>query len=328
MKFFLSVEKMRKLASVQQIINRQTIVYQVLGFKTVSSLDLSVGDLCVYIETDSVITFGFPGFNCLRNYSKKPDVCIKFRKVRDIESQGIIFPLSIVKEYSEYSGSEMPELVIGTDLTEFFGIKKFEPDTPKTSDMAPFPSFVKKTDEPRFQNVYDLDMPKKYYLTEKIDGSSMTVFYVGQEYGVCSRNQLVTGNNQFILTAQKLKLEEKLKNYGSDIVIQGELFGPKIQGNKLKRKDVTIRWFNVFLCSVKQNLSESMRVIKELELEFVPLLDSNFDITGMTLDDLINSTRRYSTIQPDAQMEGIVFRSLDNPKSGFKIINPEFLLKS
>jgi ATP-dependent RNA circularization protein (DNA/RNA ligase family) len=171
-------------------------------------------------------------------------------------------------------------------------------------------------------------MPKKYYLTEKIDGSSITVFCVGNEYGVCSRNQLVTGNNQFILTAQKLKLEEKLKNYGSDIVIQGELFGPKISGNKLKRKDVTICWFNVFLSGTKQNLTESMRVIKELGLDFVPLLDSNYDITGMTLDDLINLSRRYSTIEHDAQMEGIVFRSIDNSKIGFKIINPEFLLKS
>jgi hypothetical protein len=133
---------MRKLASVQQIVNREGNVYQVLGFKTVSSLDLSVGDLCVYIETDSVITFGFPGFECLCN--KRETVVVKFRKIRGVESQGIIFPLSIVKEYSEYSFSEMPDLVNGLDLTDFFGIKKFE-DLPDPT-MAPFPSFLTKTD--------------------------------------------------------------------------------------------------------------------------------------------------------------------------------------
>jgi hypothetical protein len=67
----------------------------------------------------------------------------------------------------------------------------------------------------------------KFYVTEKLDGSSATFYYKDGIFGVCSRNLelLETENNTFWKVARELDLENKLRKHGVNISIQGELIG-------------------------------------------------------------------------------------------------------
>ena len=84
----------------------------------------------------------------------------------------------------------------GVDVTNLLGIIKYEKPIPANLQglvKGQFPSFLKKTDEERIQNLKDeyIDWRKNYlnfYITEKLDGSSATFYIKDGEFGVCSRN--------------------------------------------------------------------------------------------------------------------------------------------
>ncbi len=89
---------MRKLASIQKIKNIEPIEgadaiekASVLGWQLVIRKgEFNIGDLCVYIEIDSVLPEK-PEFELIRAKSNR----IKTVKLRGQISQGICFPLSI-----------------------------------------------------------------------------------------------------------------------------------------------------------------------------------------------------------------------------------------
>jgi RNA ligase (TIGR02306 family) len=112
------------------------------------------------------------------------------------------------------------------------------------------PHFIRKTDEERIQNIKDgylkTAMDEEYIITEKLDGSSMTVYWKNdEEYGVCSRNLDIKedDNNKMWQLARKYKLIEGIKALSKDhgihegFAVQGEIFGEGIQNNphKIKR---------------------------------------------------------------------------------------------
>jgi len=96
--------KKRKLASIQKIIGIRPIegadkieVCQVLGWEcVVKKGDFKVGDFVVYCETDSVMP-DKPEFEFLRERKFR----IRTIKLRKTVSQGIIFPLSILKSFED-----------------------------------------------------------------------------------------------------------------------------------------------------------------------------------------------------------------------------------
>ena len=126
------------------------------------------GDLCVYIEIDSVLPER-DEFEFLRS----KDFRIKTMKMAGVVSQGICFPLTILPEYSPCQ--------LGDDVTEILGIKQYEPTMDvelhtisqkkkkyprwlmrsklfrrivlgKKKTKSGFPDFISKTDEIRIQN--------------------------------------------------------------------------------------------------------------------------------------------------------------------------------
>jgi hypothetical protein len=357
----------RKLASVRRISDIQPIegadmieLAIVDGWKVVVAKNVGhkVGDMVVYCEIDSFLPIR-EEFEFLRksSYKKMVDGTEGFRlktiKLRGQVSQGLILPLSVFEGYgyrvsenllnenpalepnrSVISPSDMIELVVGNDVTEVLGIVKYEPPIP--AELAGkvkglFPSFIRKTDEERIQNLSDqYDELKKhtYYVTEKLDGSSATFYYKDGVFGVCSRNLelLETEGNTFWKVARELDLENKLKDYGVNISVQGELIGEGIQGNPYKIKGQTVRFFNLFDIDLQEyhSLPTFQKTMNELGLETIPILDVRFTLPE-SIDELLKYADSKSVLNPNFDREGVVIRSLDR-KISFKVISNKFLL--
>jgi hypothetical protein len=358
----------RKLASIRRISDIQPIdgadmieLAIVDGWKVVVAKNVGhkVGDMVVYCEIDSFLPikdeFEFLRKSSFKKMGDQEGFRLKTSKLRGVTSQGLILPLSVFEGYgyrvsenllnenpalepnrSIISPSDMIELVVGNDVTEVLGIVKYEPPVPaelagKVKGM--FPSFIRKTDEGRIQNLaseYEEMKKHTYYVTEKLDGSSATFYYKDGEFGVCSRNLelLETEGNTFWKVARELDLENKMKEYGMNISIQGELIGESVQGNPYKIKGQTVRFFNLFDIDLQvyHSLSVFKETMKELGLETVPVLRTNFKLPD-TIDELLKMADGKSELNPNFDREGVVIRSLDRTIS-FKVISNKFLLKN
>jgi len=345
---------MRKLASIKRIDTIEPIegadkieLATVGGWKVVVAKNVGhrEGDMVVYCEIDSFLPIE-PEFEFLRksSYKKMVDGTEGFRlktiRLRGQYSQGLIIPLQDAHEIIHRNTPNISVgLFEGLGVTEMLGITKWEPAVPvQLSGTAKgnFPSFLRKTDEERVQNLkkeYEdwKNSDTEFYVTEKLDGSSATFYYRDGEFGVCSRNlelKEVEGNT-FWEVARKLKLEEKLKELGRNISIQGELIGEGIQKNRYKIKGHTVRFFNVFDIDKFEKVSydEFVTIINELELQTVPVITApGFDLPHSVVD-MIQYAEAKSVMNDKAEREGVVIRSRDN-KISFKAISNKFLLKS
>ncbi len=327
---------MRKLASIQKIKALALIIgadaiekAQVLGWQlVVKKGEYEVGDLCVYFEIDSLLP-DRPEFEFLK--SKK--MRVKTIKLRGQVSQGICFPLSILPE-----GTKIEE---GLDVTEIVGVEKYEAPIPASLEgvmKGAFPSFIPKTDETRvqvLQELLDKFKGEKCYITEKLDGSSVTYYMKDGVFGVCSRNLelLEDDKNSLWKVARELDIEKKLLSLGKNLALQAEIVGESIQKNTLKLRGQTVFFFNIFDIDKYKyvDYKEFTETIKLLALKTVPLINDNY-ILGNDIEKLVEMSVRKSLINPQGWCEGIVIRShiekfVDGERFSFKAINPKFLLK-
>lgn len=327
---------MRKLASIQRIVKLEPIPKAdaivkatVLGWQLVVRKDeFQEGDLCVYVEIDSVLPER-PEFEFLRTRSNR----VKTIRLRGQISQGVCFPLSILP-----ANTSIQE---GADVTDVLNITKYEPPIPAQLSgimKGDFPSFIPKTDETRVQVLGDL--LEKYqgepcFITEKLDGSSVTYFLKDGQFGVCSRNMELepSEKNSFWKVARELDVESKLRSWGQNLAIQGELIGEGIQKNKYRLRGQTVRFFNAFDIDTYQYLGyNSFReTLDQLALPMVPILKDQFALTS-DINSLVELSIGGSVLRQETQREGIVIRphteKMDQlGRVSFKAINPKFLLK-
>jgi RNA ligase (TIGR02306 family) len=342
---------MRKLATVRRISDIQPIegadaieLAIVDGWKVVVAKNVGhqVGNLVVYCEIDSFLPLE-PEFEFLRKSSYKrigdqEGFRLKTIKLRGQVSQGLIIPLR--DAYAIYKRNT-PNLVmgwfVGLDVSDMLNITKYEPPIP--AELAGkvkglFPSFIRKTDEERIQNLaskYDhLKRTHKYVVTEKLDGSSATFYIKDGGFGVCSRNLelLETEGNTFWKIAHEMNIKQELIDSGRNLCIQGELIGEGIQGNPYKIKGQTVKFFNAFDIDKQEYLGmkEFIDLMnKTLNLPMVPILDLDF-ILPETIEELIEYADDLSVLNESFNREGVVIRSWDRMVS-FKVISNKFLLK-
>jgi RNA ligase (TIGR02306 family) len=339
----------RKLATVRKIVDIQPIegadmieLAIVDGWKVVVAKNVGhkIGDMVIYCEIDSFLPIK-EEFEFLRksSYKKMGDqegFRLKTIKLRGQVSQGLILPVSVLNPTDTNIYVTPFE---GLDVTEMLGIVKYEPPIP--AELAGkvkglFPSFIRKTDEERIQNLaseYELFKTQnkegvKFYVTEKLDGSSATYYFKDGIFGVCSRNLelLETEGNTFWKVARELMLEEKLGTLDNNICLQGELIGEGIQGNPYKIKGQTVRFFNAFNIDTQEylGLGEFIALINGMNLETVPVLDTNFTLPE-TVEDMLKVADDKSVLNFSFDREGIVIRSADRTIS-FKAISNKFLL--
>ena len=230
---------------------------------------------------------------------------------------------------------EAIRVIEGLDLTELLKVQKYEtPRSPQLAGKAKgnFPSFIRKTDQERIQNVYG-DLARAYKDTPfdrtlKLDGSSMTVYLKDDVFGVCSRNLDLqeTEDNTFWQVARKYEMEESLRSLGRNIALQGELMGPGVQGNREGFKEHKFFLFDVWDIDkqVYESPFEMIDTYYDLGAKFdmVPTLGEAYPFQ-VTLDELIGFADIKSINHPIG--EGVVYRATDGSTS-FKVINNKFLL--
>jgi RNA ligase (TIGR02306 family) len=330
---------MRKLASIQKIKALEPIPgadaiekATVLGWQlVVKKGEFQVGDPCVYCEIDSLMPER-PEFEFLKPRGMR----IRTVRLRGQVSQGICFPLSILPPGAE--------AVDGMDVTELLGITKYEPPMPANlagKVKGGFPGFLPKTDETRvqvLQEVLDEFRGTRCYVTEKLDGSSVTYYIKDGLFGACSRNLELyeTAENSIWRVAREMNLEAKLQSLGGDFALQGEIIGEGMQGNKYRLKGQTVVFFNVFDIRNYKHLdfTDLTHVLQSLGLPSVPLLMTDYELTN-DIAALVKLSVAPSALNPALPREGIVIRplvekytaTLELGRVSFKAINPEFLLK-
>lgn len=327
---------MRKLATIQRIKALEPIANAdaiekatVLGWQLVTKKgEFRVGDWCVYCEIDSLLP-DKPEFAFLKPRGMR----IRTVRLRGQISQGICFPPGILP-----AGVPLEE---GLDVTDVLGIQKYEPPMPASlSGVArgPFPGFIPKTDETRvqvLQELLDKYAGEMCYVTEKLDGSSVTYYLKDGDFGACSRNLdlLDTPGNSLWQVARTLGVEAKLRSLGRNFALQGEIIGEGIQGNKYNLRGQTVHFFNAFDVDDYRYLDYAAftACLNGLGLPVVPVLDAAFPLDN-DINALVELSKRKSTLHPAVWAEGVVIRPLRERQDtlgrvSFKAINPEFLLK-
>lgn len=324
---------MRKLASIRTITDIQPIpkadkveaVY-IDGWCVVCKKDeYKINDLCIYIEIDSFVPHEIAPFltqkDTPRVYHGVSGNRVRSKKIRGVLSQGLVLPLD---EYTAMCASA------GDDMTETLGILLWEPTIPvqlRGKMKGSFPTFIPKTDQERIQNIdketYDTMIQSgQYEVTEKLDGSSMTIYKWKGVIGVCSRNVelKVEDENTFCNMYRKLPIPEE---YLEGFAIQGELIGPGIQGNQYGLTDSEFYVYDVFDIS-KQCYVSPEKVVDfciHTGLKHVPVLD--YITLPENSRDLLSDSDGASKLN-NSNREGVVLKSMVN-QSSFKVVSNAWL---
>ena len=327
---------MRKLATVRKIDNILPIAGAdaiecavVGGWKVVVKKgEYQVGDLGIYCEIDSWIPHALAPFLSKgkepRVFEGIPGERLRTVKLRGQISQGLLLPAVGTGE--------------GDDLTELLGIVKWEKPIPAQlagQAKGNFPTVIPKTDQERVQNLVkeiELAQGDEFEVTEKLEGSSMTCYLIGDEFGVCSRNLDLkeTEGNSFWATARAEDIETKMrrlrvKSTFTDFAVQGELIGPGIQGNIYNLSKCEFRVFDVYDIKSGEYLNPFTRnlIVGMLGLQHVPVIDAEF-VLNTDVDGLLTMAESKSELA-DVQREGLVFKQ-NNGGFSFKAISNAYLI--
>lgn len=344
---------MRKLASIQEIRDIRPIEgADAIEVATVNNWNVvvkkgeyKIGDFAIYCEIDSFLPirdeFEFLRKSSFKKMADREGFRLRTIKLRGQVSQGLLITLSVLPD--SFWENQTPAEAEGTDVSDLLDIVKYEAPIPAQlagKVRGNFPSWIPKTDEERVQNLTkeynDYQNMGVFYETEKLDGSSITV-YLDHEgtFGVCSRNLDLTEteDNTLWSTVRKMDIESKMRNHFSPngesfgIALQGEIIGEGIQGNRYGIKGQTIRFYNVWdgLSAVYYRTDFFRDAIEQMGLETVPYLGT-IDLNEFTIPELLQRAESKSTLNPKAEREGVVIRSTGRDVS-FKVISNKFLLK-
>lgn len=329
----------RTISKIQPIENADNIeVATVDGWKVVvAKSDFKAGQPVIYCEIDSILPVR-DEFEFLRKSSHivLPDGSEGFRlrtiKLRGQLSQGLLLPLATL--------GDGVQVKPGDDVTATLGITKYEPMMVVPADdciKGFLPHFVPKTDEERIQNLkaeFDAFKDKKFYASEKLDGTSATFYLRNEAFGVCSRNyELKTDSGNILCqVACKHSIEEKLRNLGRNIAIQAEVIGPKIQGNGYAINGNACYVFNIYDIDQQSYLKkyEMEKICKDLGLPTCPVVSDGKDLPA-TIDGVLAEADGQSKVNNKKKREGLVFVfDGNNPgeRISFKAISNKYLLKA
>ena len=351
---------MSKLASVQKITNISSIegadnieVADILGWKVVVRKgEFKEGQLVGYVQIDTIVP-ETEQFEFLRERKFR----VRTIKLRKQISQGLIIPLP--------KGS----FVEDEDITDLIGVKKYEKeqqlieDRPKKPKIwykrlwyeikfrwlvkwfpslkqvnrASFPThLVSITDEERIQNfphVLEQFKGKQFVVSEKLDGSSITIIHESSfgksKFRICSRRfELFNKSNDWYRVFESTGFKEhilKLVDYykTNDIIVQGEAIG-KFNGNRYNLVQDDIRLFNIFVNKIQLKQDEFYKVCKSWNIPVCPYTGTI--VMNYSLEDIIKASEGKSVLNNQVEREGLVYRCIEHPLS-FKVINNQYLLK-
>ena len=228
-----------------------------------------------------------------------------------------------------------------------------------------FPSDVPKTDEIRVQTAYaDLvkdpaNVDGEWEVTEKNDGSSCTLFYRPMVWPddpmrISSRRFLLKDDgfsDEWFAAFKKIgwdKLKDGLDEiyksglitnfdegprlqtlFGHELAIQGEMVGPKFNGDKDKHTENHFRVFRIFDITDQKFLIPKIRyeICRILGLEHVKVVETCQIFHKLkNIDEFV----AYADGVTDNRnpREGVVFKRVDDGSISFKSVSNKYLLKN
>ena len=345
---------MRHLASIQRVWDVQDIpdsdnlqLASVLGWKcVVNKGQFKKGDTGVYFEIDSFLPIR-PEFEFLRKSSyKKTDIMgegfkVKTMKFRGQLSQGLLLPEDTFGELS-------PELPIGTDVSEWLGVRKWEIEERATTGgnvIGTLPYDVPHSEEQRIQGAPELIKEfsgLEYYISTKMDGSSHSLSIDENGFHVCGHNYEYKndGSSSFYNFVNERGYQDVMQRYytGNELktlTIQGEFCAPGIQKNRLKLTRPEWYVFTVRVNGQRIGLDGMKSVCEVLNMPTVPIEEINTDLPSKydTVEKLLD--RADGEYPNGGKKEGIVVRptepvystTIGGPLS-FKVVSNKYLLKN
>jgi RNA ligase (TIGR02306 family) len=338
----------RKLATIKRITSVEPIIdadqielIYVGGWPVVSQKGLhTVGSLVIYIEPDAWVPTELAPFLSKgqepREYNGVKGERLKTIKLRGQISQGLLLPISEVINRSRMDEVSLAE---DSDLTEFLGIQKWEAPIPAQlagEILGLFPTFIPKTDQERIQNL-GKQLVKwnqsniSWEVSEKLEGSSMTVYLNDGAFGVCSRNLDLKPSefNSFWKAAIASDLEGKLRHActnGRNLALQGELIGEGVEGNIYKLKGQQFWLYDVYDIDNRQYFGGEARqaLAEDFKINQCPIIETSFVLNNHTIAQLLDVADGRSALA-DTKREGLVYKAADGSVS-FKCISNKYLI--
>lgn len=369
---------MRKLVTIRVISEINPIdgadaieVATVDGWKVVVKKgEFEVGQRVLYFEIDSILPEGRPEFEflmargCKDQTTDEPGVTLRGHRLRTIKlrgqvSQGLVIPIpeemhivypqeSDQSPYVQIPSAYAGRFDLDADFSGYFGVMKYEkPIAPSLAGKVRgnYPSWFPKTDQERVQNCFNaIPAGETWCIEEKVEGSSITIYFDGERAGVTSRNldlSLDQEGNTFVDVAKASGLVNFFEGFigvGADakIAIRGELVGPGIQDNIYKLNEFRIYIYDVWAGDHYMTPVERARFMEVLinhpainknivrEVPVVERYGSLDEIT--TVEQIIMNADGRSQIAGTLR-EGIVYKSYDAPVYSFKAISNKYLLQ-
>ena len=338
-----SVEPDRTLAQIVKVISLTPIdgadkieLAKVLGWDViVKKNEFIVGDLGIYFNIGSILDKTNPATSFLDGK------VLKTKKMRGVLSQGLLGPLDWLSYYKvdPKSVKEDDDVTKVMKVEKYVSIDELSLYKQENDDITTFPILIPKTDEPRAQQTVkklrELEN-KNVIITQKYDGTSATYMTLNDKFALCNRNNMLLREENYTSCyfeiARRYKLEENMLKLKKNIAIQGEIIGPKINGNRHKVKDMEYYVFNIWDADKHYYLSfeEIKEITTLLGLKTVPVVYQGImKKEWLSIDALLilSSEQLYDT---GTIAEGIVVKSnygFGHPRTSFKVISNKYLLK-
>lgn len=336
---------MRKLATLKTITNLSPIdgadaieLAEVEGWNVVVQKNIyQVGQEVVYFEIDSWIPHAVAPFLSKgkdpKVFNGIPGARLKTVKLRGQVSQGLVLSKEALSWHPSWDDRDC--------LDEALNITLYEKPVPaclRGNVKGNFPTSIPKTDLERLQNVkFDrltFALDDMWEVTEKLDGSSMTVYLMEGVFGVCSKNlDLIEEEaNSFWRVARLKELEPKLRQLSDklgDVAVQGELIGPGVQGNIYDLPELDFKAYAIYDIANRSYINADQRkeLLHEVGIDSVPFLGNVKLTSPIDKSILLEDADGTSRLNPMVNREGIVYKSCNSQSDeAFKVISNNFLL--
>ena len=347
----------RKLATVRTIGAVKPIegadricAYMIDGWQVIDTIGkYNTGDKVIYVEPDAWVPHDLAPF---LSKSKEPREYkgVKGEKLRSIRlrgtlSQGLLLSEETLHAYYTSSSAGVEDSAVlshsgigdvGDRYDEMLDIQLWEREVPaqlRGVMKGGFPSFIRKTEQERIQDLTKQYEQFKQYpveVTEKLEGSSLTAYFNNGEFGVCSRNIDLkeTEDNTFWKAANKYFIRENMQAMGLNIAIQGELLGAGVQGNIYNISDYDFYVYDVFDVDKQEYMPAEDRyaITESLGLKHAPIIGHNWHYTT-TVQELLKMADGKSELNHKQDREGVVLKALDG-RFSFKVISNKYLLSA
>ena len=333
------------LASIQRVLAVETHpnadsldIATVKGYKAIVKRgQWKPGDLCVFIEPDSVLPVNQPWTDFYRAKSSR----VRAIKLRGSWSFGIVESLLNVG-----LGGHLPTTIHeGMDVTAALGITKYDPPMPQDLNASgPYGFGIPKTDEERYQGLDSLPYGERVDVTLKIDGQSWSAFCFLTRApdhimcptvttGVGGRSFLYkpTSDNHFTRNERKYGVLAKLEAYclehNVSLCLRGEQYGQGIQKgghNPHSKLPVDLALFSAWLIDERRYATKGHplyihTLAPQLGLPTVPVLERDAILTPELIKRYAEELETLSINRGAPQpFEGVVINHADG---SFKCLN-------